>query len=211
MKSRIERWTAAECIAWAACSTALAWKRPRGESAGVLEAQGRMAASGIDPCSRPVGKSGNCCLSRILCLRAPSRLKLLSVNSFQLKQSEGFPGFPGNFPGVCMAGGRSKPIDLGLDRVSPSHEYFKYFTMNDLQNNRGIVLQSLSKSVKVSHGDFSLRLARLCSAASVLGSRTVQKLVCARWLAGPAMEWVRVLPHGKSDLAGADSAGLQFP
>ena len=66
---------------------------------------GKSLFEAIDPCSRPVGKSGNSCLSRTLFNRAPVRLNPLPTNQFQLNPAGGFPGFPGNFPGVCMVGG----------------------------------------------------------------------------------------------------------
>jgi len=105
IKCRIQRGTGAVRIAGVASPLVLARRRPRGESAGVLEEHGRRAASTFDPRFRPVGKSGNSCISRTLSLRATGRFNPLPGNQFQLKQPGGFPGFPGNFPGVCMGGG----------------------------------------------------------------------------------------------------------
>ena len=50
-------------------------------------------------------KTGNSCFSRILWLGESSRFNTFPANRLQLNQAGGFPGFPGNFPGVCMVGG----------------------------------------------------------------------------------------------------------
>ena len=107
MKGRIERETGADGVAGVVCPALLARRSPRGESAVVLEPHGRMVASAIDPGSCPVGKSGISFFSRILSVRAPFHFNQLPVNQFQLKQHGGFPGFPGNFPGVYRVGGVS--------------------------------------------------------------------------------------------------------
>ena len=94
------------------------------ESIDVFKAPGKSMSqdrlfplnSAIDHCSRPVGKSGNSCLSRILCVCASGRLNPLTVNRVRPRQPGGFPGFPGNFPGVYMAGG-SVSRHLGAPRM----------------------------------------------------------------------------------------------
>jgi hypothetical protein len=105
---------------------------------------GQKAVIASDFGAKEVRKSENSHFPRILAFWPFFRWNLLPCNSFRLKQTGGFLGFPEKFSGGGIRGGGGPDLNLNRNR-NPSPSHWVAVSRSDLENNWGLNVRLNSK------------------------------------------------------------------